>query len=70
VPDDFRGPTMPTLGRAVARPDGVVDAHAIGLRAAKVPYANATPSGDSDDSELQQLKYLWHTLLAHGHDRD
>ena len=32
-------------GEPAARPDGVIDAHAIGLRAAKVPYANATPSG-------------------------
>lgn len=68
VPDDFRGPTMPALARQVARTDGIVDAHGIGVRALKVDFDEPTAAGDSDESELQQLKYLWHTLLAHGHD--
>jgi hypothetical protein len=68
VPDDFRGPTMPSLAREVARADGVVDAHAIGVRAAKVGLPEPTVMGDLPDSDLQQLKYLWHTLLAHGTD--
>jgi GNAT superfamily N-acetyltransferase len=68
VPDDFRGPTMPVIAEEVARPDGVVDAHAIGLRAASVAFAEPTVMGDDHESDLQQLKYLWHTLLAHGHD--
>ena len=68
VPDDFRGPAMPALARAVARPDGVVDAHAIGVRAARLPFAEPTETGDPHESDLQQLKYLWHTVLAHGHD--
>jgi len=68
VPEDFRGPTMPALARRVARSDGVVDAHAIGMRAAKAGFAEPTSTGDAHDAELQQLKYLWHTLLAHGHD--
>ncbi len=68
VPDDFRGSKMPTLATEVARPDGVIDAHAIGVRAANLSYAEPIAMGDPYDSDLQQLKYLWHTLLAYGHD--
>lgn len=63
-----RAPTMPDLARAVARPDGVVDAHAIGVAAARVSFTEPTAEGDDPSSPLQQLKYLWHTLLAYGHD--
>ncbi|MEQ1698619.1 MAG: DUF3626 domain-containing protein [Ilumatobacteraceae bacterium] len=70
VPDDFRGPTMPGLARRVAGPSGVVDARAIGLAAATHGYGEPTPLGDPPESPLQQLKYLWHTLLHHGHDAE
>ena len=70
VPEDFRGPEMPSLARAVARPDGIVDARAIGAQRRRSPFAARAPMGDSHDSDLQQLKYLWHTLLAHGHDAE
>lgn len=70
VPTDFRGPMVPALAREVALPDGVIDAHAIGVRAAGIRFAEPTVMGDHPDSDLQQLKYLWHTLLAHGHDAD
>ena len=65
VPSDFRGSTMPPLARRVAR-DGVVDACSIGIAARLVPVDRPTPEGDPPDSDLQQLKYLWHTVLAHG----
>lgn len=68
VPDDFRGPTMPDLARRVARSDGVVDAHAIGVAARRAVVGELQPDGDPPDSDLQQLKYLWHTLVAFGHD--
>lgn len=68
VPSDFRGPTMPEVARAVVGADGIIDAHAIGIHAAKLRFDDPTPAGDAPDSDLQQLKYLWHTLLAHGHD--
>lgn len=68
VPVDFRGPEMQPLAHRVARPDGMVDAHAIGLHARPLPFTEPLPSGDPPDSALQQLKYLWHTLLHHGHD--
>jgi hypothetical protein len=67
VPIDFRGPTMPALAARVARPDGVVDARAIGTAAPRA-VAERLPGGDPPDSLLQQLKYLWHTVFALGHD--
>lgn len=68
VPDDFRGPTMTGLAERVARADGIVDARAIGIAARSVQVDEPSALGDPPDSELQQLKYLWHTVLAHGHD--
>lgn len=68
VPEDFRGPTMPSLARRVAHADGLVDAHAIGRAAAELAFGEPTAMGDAPESELQQLKYLWHTVLVHGHD--
>jgi hypothetical protein len=68
VPDDFRGPTMPALARTVAGSTGIVHARAIGIAAANHPYEDPTPLGDPAESPTQQLKYLWHTLLACGHD--
>lgn len=66
VPDDFRGPAMPSLARRVARPDGIVDARAIGLAATEVRFDEPSVAGDPPDSVLQQLKYLWHTVFAFG----
>lgn len=68
VPDDFRGPTMPGLASRVAREDGIVDAQAIGVAAATERFEEPTTHGDPHESPFQQLKYLWHTLLAHGRD--
>ncbi len=68
VPADFRGPAMPSLAREVARGDGIVDAHAIGVRAARIHFEAPTVTGDPPESELQQLKQLWHTVFAYGHD--
>lgn len=68
VPETFRGPSMPALAREVARADGVVDARAIGLKAARLRLEEPPLDGDAPESEIQQLKYLWHTLVAFGHD--
>lgn len=68
VPTNFRGPTMPDLASRIARKDGIVDAKAIGLAAARERFEEPTVHGDSNEAPLQQLKYLWHTLLAHGRD--
>ena len=42
---------MPFLARAVARPDGIVDAGAIGARATKVPFAEPELVGASHDPD-------------------
>ena len=68
VPADFRGPTMLELAKKVARPNGVVDAHAIGVAARSMAFTEMEASGDAQASDAQQLKYLWHTLLAWGTD--
>ena len=67
VPSDFRGPTMPALAARLAGPDGIVDAARIGA-AATGPLGPPLPGGDPPESDAQQRKYLWHTLLAFGHD--
>lgn len=66
VPADVRGPSMPALARRVAGPDAVVTARHIGVAAARVPLPPPGPAGDAAGSDLQQLKYLWHVVFAHG----
>lgn len=66
-PADFRGPSVAELATVVARPDGIVDAAAIG-RSARPPHARPSPAGDPPESPLQQLKYLWHCVFAFGDD--
>ena len=68
VPGDFRGPEMPAVAARLARDDGVVDARAIGTAAVRVVPGPPLPSGDAPETELQLLKYLWHTVHAFGHD--
>jgi Protein of unknown function (DUF3626) len=70
VPADFRGPTMPSLALSVVEPEGILHARAIGAAEAAHPYEDPSPMGDPTESTPQQLKYLWHTLLAHGHDAE
>jgi len=69
VPPGFRGPTVVEWARRVARPDGVVDAQAIGAAAPRA-VPDLRPGGDEPDSVLQQLKYLWHAVFALGHDAE
>lgn len=70
VPDDFRGPTMVALAAEVADGSGFVDAASIGRSARAISPTSPTFSGDSGDSPAQQLKYLWHCVLALGHDAE
>ena len=49
VPPDFRGPAMPSLPRKGARGDGIVDAHAIGVRVVRV-YFEARRSWETHPS--------------------
>jgi Protein of unknown function (DUF3626) len=66
VPDDFRGPTMPSLARRIAR-DGYVDAGCLGQAAFDL---RREPSKWSDrgtySQVLQELKLLWHVLVKYG----
>lgn len=68
IPTDFRGPTMPDVGARAVRTDGVIDARSIGVTARAIRLPEMRTSGDPPESEAQQLKYLWHTLLAFGSD--
>ena len=66
VPDDFRGPNMPSLARRVAT-DDYVDALAIGKAAADLSR-NPSRWTDRGASEvvLQELKCLWHVVVQFG----
>lgn len=66
VPPDFRGPTMPSLARRVAK-DGVIDAEAIG-RGVRDLIANPDMWADRGAlaEVLQELKLLWHVLVRYG----
>lgn len=70
VPADFRGPAMPALARRVAGDEPSFDAAAIGRSAVELQadIGSEPPSvtGDDDGSARQQLKKLWHVLLAFG----
>ncbi len=67
IPPDFRGPSVAALARAIGG-DGSIDAATIGrAAAARLPDPIAA-TGDPPDSHLQQVKYLWHAVLALGHD--
>jgi len=66
VPQDFRGPTMPSLAHRVAR-EGWVDASAIGAAAMNLKLNPAEWSDRGSYGEvLQELKLLWHVLVRYG----
>ncbi|ASS68028.1 DUF3626 domain-containing protein [Paenibacillus sp. RUD330] len=69
VPADFRGPSMPSLARRIAR-NGEVDAFRIGCAAMDLkrnPAAWSDRGGCS--AVLQELKQLRHVLVQYGHPR-
>jgi hypothetical protein len=70
IPPDFRRPDTADLAREVARPDGLVDAAAIGRAALVCDVGGPTVAGDPEDSPLQQLKYVWHSVVAFGEDAE
>lgn len=66
VPSDFRGPTMPSLAKRIAR-NGYIDTSMIGeavydLRRNPLLWAER---GNYEEL-LQELKYLWHVLVRFG----
>lgn len=66
VPTDFRGPTMPSLAKRIAR-NGFIDASMIG-DAVNDLKRNPLLWADRGNYEemLQELKYLWHVLVRFG----
>jgi hypothetical protein len=66
VPDNFRGPSMPSLAKRISSTD-YIDAFMIGLAAASL---NANPKEWEDRGTygevLQELKCLWHVLVQFG----
>lgn len=66
IPKDFRGPTMPSLAKRIARND-YIDASVIGA-AANDLKRNPAQWSDRGDYEkvLQELKYMWHVLVRYG----
>lgn len=66
VPDDFRGPAMPSLAKRVSS-DDYVDARLIGQAAMDLKNnpSNWVDRG-SYESVLQELKCLWHVLVQFG----
>lgn len=66
VPEDFRGPTMPSLAKRVA-PDGLLNVSKIGEAAASLKQnPKAWKDRGSEKDVLQELKLLWHVLLKFG----
>ncbi|MEZ5375966.1 MAG: DUF3626 domain-containing protein [Acidimicrobiales bacterium] len=66
IPPEFRGGDMLDLARATARPDGLLDAAAIGTAIANVPFTAPSIEGDPEASPRQRYKKLWHCCLKFG----
>jgi hypothetical protein len=67
VPDDFKGPTMPSLAKRLAGPDGRIDASRIGLGALSLKSNPESWHDRGDVKEvLQEFKLLWHVLVKYG----
>jgi hypothetical protein len=66
VPQDFRGPSMPSLAKRIGQ-NNVIDASIIGTA---VMDLNRNPASWSERGAykevLQELKLLWHVLVRYG----
>lgn len=66
IPSDFRGPSMPSLGRRIST-NGVVNTAMIGLAAQDLSKNPQKWADRGTYSEvLQELKLMWHVLVRHG----
>ncbi|MFT4415107.1 DUF3626 domain-containing protein [Fredinandcohnia humi] len=66
VPDNFRGATMPSLAKRIAR-NNHIDAHVIGLAVMDLHRNPASWSDRGTFTEvLQELKLIWHVLVKYG----
>ncbi|WP_303802995.1 DUF3626 domain-containing protein [Alicyclobacillus macrosporangiidus] len=69
VPADFRGPSMPSLAKRIAR-NNFIDASAIGAAAMDLKRDPGSWSDRGSYHEvLQELKLLWHVLVRYGKPR-
>lgn len=69
VPDNFRGPAMPTLARRIAR-NGMIDAEILGAAVASLRREpHAWVDWGREPETWQQLKQLWHVLVHFGSPR-
>jgi uncharacterized protein DUF3626 len=67
VPDDFRGPAMPSLARRVADGSGSIDAAAIGRAQVSLGQRPGEWVAWGNEAEvLQLLKQLWHVVVHYG----
>jgi hypothetical protein len=67
VPDDFRGPAMPQLARAIAGDDGVIDAAVIGAAETRLHREpDRWREWGTHAEGLQLLKQLWHVVVHCG----
>jgi hypothetical protein len=66
IDPDFRGRDIKRLARGTARPDGLVDAAAIGRALDDVSFTPPSVSGDPETSPRQRYKKLWHCCLRFG----
>ncbi|MEH7237728.1 DUF3626 domain-containing protein [Bacillus sp. JJ1562] len=66
VPQDFRGPSMPSLAKRIGQ-NNVIDASIIGTAVMDLKRNPASWSNCGDYKEvLQELKLLWHVLVRYG----
>ena len=67
VPDDFRGPAIPSLAQHIAGMDGFVDAEVIGRAAASLHHNREQwrELGDYLDV-LRTFRQLWHVVVHFG----
>jgi len=66
IPMDFRGPSMPSLAKRIAR-DDFIDASMIGAAAIDLKHnPNSWNDRGCYKEVLQELKLLWHVLVRYG----
>jgi hypothetical protein len=67
VPVDFRGPSMPSLAKRIARGNEYIDVSMIGSAAIDLKRDPVSWSDRGSYMEvLQELKLLWHVLVRYG----
>jgi hypothetical protein len=67
VPEDFRGPAMPSMAKRIAKKNKYIHASIIGSAAFDYKKNPSSWENTSKIGVLQELKYLWHVLVKFGH---